>query len=83
MLIITSREFRANQKRYFDLAEKEQVIIQRSKSKAFAIVPITEDDKYFADPEVMASIKRGIAQVAAGETIKVKKEDLKKYLGLE
>ena len=45
MRIITSREFRDNQKKYFDMVDnKEQVIVKRSKSRAYKLVPVTEDD---------------------------------------
>ena len=46
MLVISSREFRENQKKYFDLIDqKEQVIVQRGKNKAYALVPIDETVK--------------------------------------
>lgn len=45
MKIVTSREFRDNQKKYFDLVDnKEQVIVKRSKKRAYKLVPITDDD---------------------------------------
>jgi hypothetical protein len=51
MKIITSREFRENQKAYFDLAETERVIIHRGKNrKPVLLTPIdqsTETDIFF------------------------------------
>jgi len=48
MLVISSREFRQNQKLYFDKADKgEQIIVQRGKDKSYALTPIGEDDMYF------------------------------------
>jgi hypothetical protein len=45
MMIITSREFRDNQKKFFDLVDnKEQVIVKRSKSRAYKLVPVSADD---------------------------------------
>ena len=45
MRIVTSREFRDNQKKYFDMVDnKEQVIVKRSKDRAYKVVPVTEDD---------------------------------------
>jgi len=64
MKIITSREFRDNQKKYFDLVDnKEQVIVKRSKKRAYKLVPVTDDDmlieipkEYRCDPyEISAS----------------------------
>ena len=45
MEIISSREFRDNQKKYFDMVDnKKQVIIKRFKNRAYKLVPVTEDD---------------------------------------
>lgn len=83
MLVISSREFRDNQKKYMDLADNnQQVIIQRGKGKAYALTPVSERDRYFMDPEVMAEIREGIEQYRAGKTTKVNKKDLDQLLGL-
>ncbi|WP_373514675.1 type II toxin-antitoxin system Phd/YefM family antitoxin [Persicitalea sp.] len=83
MLVISSREFRDNQKKYLDLAdENQQVIIQRGKGKAYVLTPIGERDKYFMDPQVMDDIQEGIAQYHAGNTTKVDKADFDQLLGL-
>ncbi|MGG7663902.1 type II toxin-antitoxin system Phd/YefM family antitoxin [Dyadobacter sp. BHUBP1] len=83
MLVISSREFRDNQKKYMDLADNnQQVIIQRGKGKAYALTPVSEKDRYFMDPEVVAEIREGIEQYRAGKTKKVNKADLDKLLGL-
>ena len=45
MKIISSREFRDNQKKYFDMVDnKEQVIVKRSKDRAYKLVPVTDND---------------------------------------
>ena len=45
MRIVTSREFRDNQKKFFDMVDnKEQVIVKRSKNRAYKLVPVSEDD---------------------------------------
>ncbi len=83
MLIISSREFRDNQKKYMDLVDKnEQVIIQRGKEKAYALTPVGKKDKYFMDPENLADIEEGIRQYRDGNTVKVNKADFDKLLGL-
>lgn len=76
MRIITVREFRANQKMFFDLADKEKVIIHRgSKKKSVLLTPIKESEEsdiiYFSDPEVIASIERGIADIKAGRVTRI------------
>jgi hypothetical protein len=71
MRIITTREFRDNQKTYFDLAEKERVIVHRGKNRRPVLLsPIEESeesDMYFSDPEVIASIREGIENIKAGK----------------
>lgn len=45
MKIVSSREFRDNQRKYFDMVDnKEQIIVKRSKDKAYKLVPVTADD---------------------------------------
>jgi hypothetical protein len=52
MRIITSREFRENQKKYFDMVDnKEQVIVKRSRSRAYKLIPVTEDDMLVEIPK--------------------------------
>ena len=68
MLVISSREFRENQKMYFDLVDNnEQVIVQRGKDKAYVLTPITEADRFFANPEVKARILHSLEQAKKGE----------------
>ena len=39
MIVISSREFRQNQRLYFEKADKgEQIIVQRGKDKAYALI---------------------------------------------
>jgi antitoxin YefM len=83
MLVISSREFREKQKLYLDLVDKnEQVIVQRGKNKAYALIPITETDRYFADPAVKARLSHSLAQATKGELTTLPKEDINKFLGL-
>jgi len=76
MRIITTREFRENQKSYFDLAEKEKVIVHRGKNrKPVLLTPIEESeesDMYFSDPKVIASILRGIEDLKEGRVTRIK-----------
>lgn len=83
MLVISSREFRQNQKEYFERADKgEQIIVQRGKDKAYALTPIGEEDLYF-NAEMVARIKESIQQAESGKTKKVSTpEELNDLLGL-
>jgi len=70
MLIISSREFRQNQKHYFERADNgEQIIVQRGKDKAYALTPINEDDVYF-NAEMIKKIKLSAEQAKNGEVKK-------------
>jgi antitoxin YefM len=83
MLIISSREFRQNQKAYFDKADHgEQIIVQRGKNKSYALTPISENDMYF-NTEMLEKIKQSIEQAKHGKTKKFEtNEDIKDLLGL-
>ena len=83
MLVISSREFRQNQKMYFEKADKgEQIIVQRGKDKAYALTPVGEDDLYF-NAEMVERIKQSMKQAEEGKTKKVTtSEEINELLGL-
>ena len=83
MLVISSREFRQNQKMYFEKADKgEQIIVQRGKDKAYALTPVTENDLYFTG-EMIERIKESIQQVEQGKTKKIESStEIDELLGL-
>lgn len=83
MLVISSREFRENQKSYFERVDKgEQVIVQRGKDRAYALTPINDDDVYF-NAEMVERIKQSIKQVEEGKVKKVTTpEEIRNLLGL-
>jgi len=83
MLIISSREFRQNQKLYFEKADQgEQIIVQRGKDKSYVLTPIDEDDKYF-NAEMIKKIKNSLLEAESGElkTLNSSKE-ISELLGL-
>ena len=83
MLIISSREFRQNQKMYFERADEgEQIIVQRGKDKAYALTPVGEDDLYFS-AEMIERIKQSMNQVEEGKTKKITtSKEINDLLGL-
>ncbi len=85
MLVISSREFRDHQKKYFELADNnEQIIVQRAKNKAYAVVPITDTDRYFFNPLLVERLKKSIEQADRKEYALVLKsaEEIDNFLGL-
>lgn len=83
MLIISSREFRQNQRKYFEKADKgEQIIVQRGKDKAYALTPVSDDDVYF-NAEMVEKIKQSIKQVEQGKVKKIRSpQEITDLLGL-
>ena len=83
MLIISSREFRQNQRKYFEKADKgEQIIVQRGKDKAYALTPVSDDDVYF-NAEMVEKIKQSIKQARQGNVKKVtSSREISDLLGL-
>ncbi|MEM7514338.1 MAG: type II toxin-antitoxin system prevent-host-death family antitoxin [Bacteroidota bacterium] len=83
MLIISSREFRQNQKEYFDRVDKgEQIIVQRGKDKAYILTPVSEDDMYFTG-EMVEKIKQSIQEIENGESLTISTvQEVNELLGL-
>lgn len=83
MLVISSREFRQNQRLYFDKVDKgENIIVQRGKDKAYALTPVSEDDIYF-NAEMIKRIKRSAKQARDGKYIEISSyEEIRGLLGL-
>jgi antitoxin YefM len=83
MLVISSREFREKQKMYLDLVDqKEQVIVQRGKNKAYILTSISDEDRFLANPEVKARIMHSLEQAEKGNMITLPKEDISELLGI-
>ena len=69
MIIISSSEFRNNQKKYFDQVDNgEQVIVQRGENKSYSLTPITNDDMYFT-PQMVQKLRESIQQVKDGKVL--------------
>ena len=83
MLIISSREFRQNQKFYLEKVDNgEHIIVQRGKDKSYALTRITEDDMYF-NTEMLKRIKQSVLEVKNGETKTIStSKEIKELLGL-
>lgn len=83
MLVISSREFRQNQRLYFDKVDKgEQIIVQRGKDKSYILTPVSEDDLYFNEAMVKRIIK-SLKQAEDGDVKKISSsEDISELLGL-
>lgn len=89
MLVISSRAFRDSQKKYFDLAKRERIIIKR-KNEFMELVPrgnvipdnpSPSNDPWFNDPRNIEALDRAILQTKEGKVTRVSgKEELKAFL---
>lgn len=67
MVFVSSREFRANQKKYFDLAKSNTVVITSRSHGNYRLVPISDNDIIVDDVALQAKINRGIAEYEQGK----------------
>jgi hypothetical protein len=74
-LEVTSRQFRDNQKTFFDLADEgKQIIIKRGRKKSYVLSPVQEDDLYFT-PQMLERIDRALEQIEHGECTVINSEE--------
>ena len=73
MQIVTTREFRANQKKYVEMAETETILISRRNAAPIMVCAVREGD--FPSREELAAIQRGIDDVRNGNTFRMAKNE--------
>ena len=91
MLVVSSREFRDSQKKYFDLAVKERVVIKR-RNEFLELVPrgnnIPENpspsnDPWFDNPRNIEELERRLKESESGDKsgdiVLKSKEDIKAF----
>ncbi len=72
MVVISSREFRNNQKKYFDMLDEHiQIVVQRGKDKAYLLTPLSEADTLSTSPALIERVKQAEQGIKNGETITV------------
>lgn len=83
MLVISSREFRQNQRLYFEKADKgEQIIVQRGKDKSYVLTPIDDENLYF-NAEMVTRIKKSLNEAEKGDVLTINtSEEITELLGL-
>lgn len=83
MLVISSREFRQNQKKYFEKVDSgEHIIVQRGKDKAYALTPVQQEDMYF-NTEQIKKIEESISEIKRGDALQVTKaKEISDLLGI-
>ena len=53
MVVVSSREFRANQKKYFDLAQSNLVVIKSRNHGSYKLVPVEDSDFIMNETEYL------------------------------
>ncbi len=66
MQIVTTRDFRAIQNKYFEMAEREPVFVMRRGARPISISVVNDDD--ILSSADLASIRKGIEDVKEGRT---------------
>ena len=67
MVVVSSREFRANQRKYFDLALTNDVVITSRSHGSYRLVPVRESDTIIDQTTLEAKIRRGIEEYEQGK----------------
>ena len=71
MVVVSSREFRANQKKYFNLARTNDVVITSRAHGSYRLVPVSQDDTLIDAATLEAKIRQGIADYEAGKVYRM------------
>lgn len=59
MTIVSARDFRANQGKYFSMVNSGEHVILKSREGNFRLVPVTSSDPIFDDSQKIAAELRG------------------------
>ena len=81
MVFVSSREFRADQRKYLEMAQTKVVVISSRKYGNYKLVPLADDDTIISADELDAKIQRGIAEYEKGKAIAMREgESSEAYL---
>ena len=75
MVVVSSREFRANQRKFFDLARVNDVVITSRSHGSYRLVPISEEDTLIDRDTLDAKIRQGIADYEAGKVHRMQENE--------
>lgn len=82
MVVVSSREFRANQSKYFDLALVNDVVITSRTHGSYRLVPIKENDMLLNEETLNEKIRQGIADYESGKVYRMREgESSDDFLG--
>jgi len=86
MLVISTRELTQNQNKFFEMADKQRIIIKR-KNRFFQLVDLGEmipevNDSIMSKEEMYAKIDKGIEAYKQGKTKKLDANNIHSFLGI-
>lgn len=82
MIVVSSREFRANQRKYFDLARTNDIVITSRSHGNYRLVPLKDDDTLIDRATLDSKIRQGIADYEAGKAFRMNEgESSEDFLG--
>ena len=86
MLVISTRELTQNQNKFFEIANRQRVIIKR-KNRFFQIVDLGEiipelNDSLISKEKMYAKIDKGIEEYKQGKTKKLAIDNINSFLGI-
>lgn len=70
MLVISSREFRINQKKYFDLAKVDEQILVKRGNDTFLISAVNPKPSY--NPEIVKRVQESLENLEKGNVKVIK-----------
>ena len=80
MQIVTASEFRANQKKYFDLADKETILVARKNERPIRISVVNEDDFITNKLDLIERIRMALQEVKLLKEGKLKEPSMSELL---
>lgn len=64
MIVISTRDFRANQSKFLEMANNGEDIVLKSREKgSFKLVPVREEEVILGKRDIMAELKGALQQV--------------------
>lgn len=81
MEVISTREFRANQKKYFDMASKGEDIVLKSRNYgSFRLIPVSQNDIVANKPDLTKRICQALKEVKLMREGKIKELSMDELL---
>jgi antitoxin (DNA-binding transcriptional repressor) of toxin-antitoxin stability system len=63
MIILTGKEFRSNQAKYFSVAKTGEDVIIKSRAGSFRIVPVSEQDAVVPEQRIISALTASLKEV--------------------